>query len=503
MRLRRKKKNFYFVIVLFILMIIGVGYSYLNSTLNIEGVANVAKGTWDIHLDNISIKDGSITAEEAATVLPDTTAVSFSINLSDRGEYYEFDVDVVNNGSMDAMLSEITTSGVSDSQSAYIDYLVTYTDGNEIKKNDVLPRKTTDTIKVKVQYKEDISSTTLPNEDQNLKLQLQLTYVQYDKSSGNNANTIYKMMSKVAKLDGLPSEYVSGWIDFSKISSNTNGIGVYTVNSTKNDTHPIHYYRGNIDNNNLVYANFCWKIVRTTDTGGIKLLYNGPYTNGSCSQTADTSIIGKINFNPSGNNAYVGYMYGNTGGTTYEEVYKNTNSSKIKRLIDNWYEAYFLDYAAKIEDTVWCNDRSISSGTGIGDDYTIYGAPARFSASEVKPSLTCNANDRFTVNENHGNGNLTYPIGLLTADEVLYAGCIVDGNADTYISNGGKWYTMTPYQGSMRSWIQYIHIYYVSSASLTTISGDISAGVRPSISLIANTKTRRGDGTEENPYIAF
>lgn len=506
MRFRRKKKNIYFAIVLFLLMIIGVGYSYLNSTLSIEGIANVSKGTWDIHLDNISIVDGSITAQQEATIAPDSTAVSFSIDLSDRGDFYEFNVDVVNNGSMDAMLSEITTSGLSDEQSAYIDYLVTYADGNEIKINDVLPRRTTDTIKVKVQYKEDISSTVLPSEDQNLTLQLQMTYVQYDVSSGNNANTIYKMMSKEASLDGLPSEYVSSWIDFSKAASTTNGVGIYTVNSTKNDAHPVHYYRGNIDNNNLVFANFCWKIVRTTDDGGIKLLYNGPYTNGSCSQTADTVEIGEINYNNSGNlHTNMGYMYGNTSGTTYEEIHENTNSSTVKRLIDNWYEAYLLEYASKIEDTVWCNDRSLYSGTGIDQSAaTLYGASGRLTASEVTPSLTCNANDSFTVSESNGNGKLDYPIGMITVDEVLYAGLSNAYGTNTYLSQiGFNYWTMTPISVSQYGSVYNSKIGNVSAVSLASTSSTSSTGVRPSIALIANTKTRRGDGTEENPYIAF
>ena len=64
-------------------------------------------------------------------------------------------------------------------------------------------------------------------------------------------------------------------INFANASSSSNGEGLYLLRGTENDNYPIYYYRGAVDNNNVVFAGFCWQMVRTTDTGGIKMIYNG------------------------------------------------------------------------------------------------------------------------------------------------------------------------------------------------------------------------------------
>lgn len=110
----------------------------------------------------------------------------------------------------------------------------------------------------------------------------------------------------------MPSKFVTGsvGIDFSQISSDTNGKGVYTLSSTIGEKYPTYYYRGAVDNNNVIFANFCWKIVRTTETGGVKLIYNGVPNNGVCNNTGEDSQIGTSSFNSSSDSlAYNGYMY--------------------------------------------------------------------------------------------------------------------------------------------------------------------------------------------------
>ena len=155
---------------------------------------------------------------------------------------------------------------------------------------------------------------------------------------------------------------------FSQISSDTNGKGLYILSSTVNDQYPILYYRGAVENNNVKFANFCWKIVRTTETGGVKLIYNGQSDeNGRCNTTGSSTTIGNSAFNTNYNdNAYVGYMYGTAGSSTYEETHANINNSIVKTKIDEWYSKNMIDYTNKLEDTIWCNDRSYTKGTGIG-----------------------------------------------------------------------------------------------------------------------------------------
>ena len=97
-------------------------------------------------------------------------------------------------------------------------------------------------------------------------------------------------------MENTKSRYVSSnnGIDFSQISSDTNGKGVYTFASTYNDTYPVRYYRGDVDNNNVLFGGYCWKIVRTTSTGGVKLIYNGtnvPIYEGNALNESGYSIV--------------------------------------------------------------------------------------------------------------------------------------------------------------------------------------------------------------------
>ena len=120
--------------------------------------------------------------------------------------------------------------------------------------------------------------------------------------------TIVDIMKKDAILDTN--------INFRAISSDHNGQGVYIRSGTENDDNPIYYYRGAVTNNNLIFADTCWKIVRTTETGGTKLIYNGvPSDSGTCNNTGSASQIGVSSFNlVQDSPTYVGYMAGSDIG---------------------------------------------------------------------------------------------------------------------------------------------------------------------------------------------
>ena len=134
---------------------------------------------------------------------------------------------------------------------------------------------------------------------------------------------LYRIMARDSVLDDTSSTYVtnSSGINLGQISSDTNGKGIYEMASTKNDTYPIYYYRGAVTNNNVKFAGFCWKAIRTTDTGGVKLIYNGePDGSGNCTNTTGSNTqIGTSSFNTNQNSlAYIGYMY----GTAYTSITK-------------------------------------------------------------------------------------------------------------------------------------------------------------------------------------
>ena len=476
-------------------------------------------------------------------------------------------------------------------------------------------------------------------------------------TSSNNPNLTTEAVKSIPLYDYIKnSADTTTTIDFSKTSEQDNTNGIYMTTDTDSGK-PVYYYRGNVDNR-VIFANFCWRIVRTTETGGVKMIYDGvpnsklvyktfvpveqnqysvtndenyPFvydsskktwksntlvgveegadgitsvinfsgfdigsyqieinmkgnttdnysavlvngdtkwifgktdtnvinldlassdtvtigylkgtasTDGSdyvefsikkgsgdaqkvgpfCNNTGDNSTIGSSAFNTNKNdNAYVGYMYGTAGSSTYASTHANTNDSAIKGVIDTWYHNNMTSYTSQLEDTVWCNDRSIvtdlansnsgfySSYTtlGYGKNATLYGPTSRvgYKVSNPTPTLKCTQdNDKFTVNASNGNGALTYPVGLITADEMAYAGGKYSTvNSSFYLYTGKDYLALSPssFDGSFAvefnlnsaGYLNYIGVYY-------------SGGVRPSVSLQPGiAMTGGGSGTAADPFV--
>ena len=421
----------------------------------------------------------------------------------------------------------------------------------------------------------------------------------------SNLLGLAKIMAKDAYLDNGKSEHVESCsgINFNEISSDTNGKGIYEIESTKDNPYPIYYYRG-VVNNNVKFAGFCWKAIRTTDTGVVKLIYNGdPDDEGYCTnQRGNATVIETGSFNPSASSAAdVGYMYGtryaitykydsflstpfvyggdvtysdgtytlkntmtSTGlwsddyntlnnthytcfstGTTCSSVYyiystskergyyitltngkkvsdaldemfngSNVNiiSSNMKTKLDNWYGTNLSSYSSYIEDTVYCNDRSISSLGGWNPNggstaNPLYFGPSNRVYSSYSPSLVCNrVLDRFTVSDEIGNGALTYPIGLITSDEVMYAGGIGYKRNDTYyLFNNDNYIILSPESFYMiiSSKAPNAYLFYVGGdgALRESLTWGQSNGIRPVISLKSTSIVLSGDGTATNPYL--
>ena len=549
---------------------------------------------------------------------------------------------------------------------------------------------------------------------------------------------LYELMQKDAVLDNIQSNFVDSatGIDFSQPSSYTenetvinNGKGLYKMASTANDDYPIVYYRGDIDNNNVVFANKCWKMVRTTDTGGVKLLYNGeysekfnttplqnendytivtnsgnPFTWNDTTKTFDVSIQNKtvteLSFivpegddyilevtgttggngngtleiyngndlvksyyggyggpidlsselgnlttsdtikvtytaktasatnytnlsvkmairdeslgnncdnlvsdsilkndsqsrfyfstidNKNGSPVYSGYMYGIEyqlynekpgesiifgSGYIYEnneykligtgvgasatrhytcnskdedatcqniryyyimmyeytardyyyyfelsngksiedallEMQVNETSSNAKNVIDSWYATNIATSNAntsKLEDTIWCNDRSISDLGGFNPNGGLLsGHNMQYSSYDRiynthSPSLGCiNQNDAFTVNNGKGNRDLTYPVALLTADEMIMSGAAgrYSYNGTIFAYDGNYYWSMSPsyYNGTS---------YMFSFRKNVECNSSGLSNIRPSLSIKNGVGFKSGTGTVTDPYI--
>ena len=113
MRTKYNKRRFKtLIMIVVILLCMSIGYSYLLTTLNIEGTSNIKANTWDVHWENVSIKSGSVTGDQvpiAAHILTDTTQVEYSVIIKNPGDFYEFTVDAKNSGSIDNMVSVTDT----------------------------------------------------------------------------------------------------------------------------------------------------------------------------------------------------------------------------------------------------------------------------------------------------------------------------------------------------------------------------------------------------------
>ena len=313
-----------------------------------------------------------------------------------------------------------------------------------------------------------------------------------------------------------------------KVPITTPGAAVSTASeallaSTEDDYGTSYYFRGAVTNNYVEFANKCWRIVRVGGDDSVKLILHNDNPTGAANpcdaannsasaafaRYSDTTY--KSAFNLSYNdNAYVGFKYGTPGSNTYEATHANTNKSTILTNLETWYNNNLKTYESVIDDTVWCNDKtnvtdttynpwnmSNVNGLGYAKNVTYYGATQRLigtrgSAGGTGPSLKCNGEL----------SKITSKIGLITADELAYAGYARGlQNTTTYLQENATdtyWWSLSPnsFNGSRAN------VWNVngSSGNLSFNSVNYTDGVRPSISLKSTTNAT-GEGTSSSPFI--
>ena len=285
----------------------------------------------------------------------------------------------------------------------------------------------------------------------------------------------------------------------SVFTTSNNGNTIYRATGQGNKT--TYYFAGQVTNNYVKFANKYWRIVRINEDNSVRLIYAGT----SASDTAafiNTSQRYNSNTN---NSAYVGYMY-----TASQQHGTGTNSG-VKTTVDNWYTSNLSSYSGYISKTaIYCNDRTVRSGrwSATGGP-VLYAAYTRLNENKSPTFVCSNANDRFTASTTTGNGKLTYPIGLITADEISYAGGLYgSGNSSYYIAQNASsganfWWTMSPDNFS-----GFAYVFIVGgrpSVTGTLLTGGVDdanppGGVRPVISLKSCVLASGGDGTASNPY---
>ena len=204
-------------------------------------------------------------------------------------------------------------------------------------------------------------------------------------------------------------------------------------------------------------------------------------------------------------------MYGTAGASDYASAHANTNKSTILTKLETWYTNNLAAYESVIDDNVWCNDKtnvkdtsynpwncSNVNGLGYAKNATYYGASQRLvstinRAGGTGPSLKCNGEL----------SKITSKIGLITADELAYAGYARGlQNTTTYLQENATsdyWWSLSP--GSFGGVDAGVWSVYVRSGGFFVNAGVNGAGgVRPSISLKSTTNVT-GEGTSSSPFI--
>ena len=331
----------------------------------------------------------------------------------------------------------------------------------------------------------------------------------------NTANTLYKSTENGADVyyfagkdnDETP---INNWVKFGKFGEDSiyakgyesETSSNYKLYSNLNRCTSATEYNVNCSLLWKTGDDIYWRIIRTNHDSSIRLLFSGS------SPDSVNPFIFSSEFNPVGGLKSAGYMYGNNT-STIDGVRENTNDSTIKTYIDYWYEDNLTSYTNYLSnDAIYCNDRELQTSS-------VFKSYARLYRSENTPTYDCtNTKDAFSGNNEEA--KLKYPIALMTADEIIYAGGIgysprgyfsdwsmwysTNSLYQSYFGKGG-WWTMTPAK------INYIwnvgnkvDSAYASDMLSFSNKSETSLMIRPVTSLKSCVQWKSGDGSANAPY---
>ena len=257
----------------------------------------------------------------------------------------------------------------------------------------------------------------------------------------------------------LESNYISddSSFDFLKHAGATNGNGIYYNSESK-----TYYYRGQVDNN-IIYANRCWQIMGTTTDGAVKFIYNGfPSESETCeNMDNDSAALLDISYGAANNGSYV--------------------ESNAKAKLEAWFADNLKDYADDFADVIYCND-------------TNYADTHKRITEDGKPTFICAEEHQLTVE----NGKLTYPIAMMSADELMFSGAgygVAPSDGEGYYADTGKFQTLTQQSANKMFYNNSKHCMNRSSGT------NYSANIRPVIAIASDSAyILGGSGTKLDPY---
>lgn len=325
--LLKNRKTLYLTLTIILISVLSltIVYAALSTVLNITGSSEITASNWDIHLANPSVSSGSVNNN-----LPTINGnnLSFNATLSLPGDYYEFTVDVVNDGTIDAMIDSIVkTPELTSDQAKYIKYEITYQNGESINTNQTIKSKSKTPIKIRIEYRRDISASALPSQENNLTLKLTLIYVQSDGSGSSIPNNGAKLISIISG-DGTQ---VGNEVCIAEEC-------FYTISS--NDTSITMLSKYNLNVGSIYTNDYATAIVNPTGRQDSEMIgYFPNYTN--------TDILKGVTIF-----AETNYWYNNglkeEYGTSYP-TYVYDSNSRVYNYVEN-YRMYFESLGITLDD---------------------------------------------------------------------------------------------------------------------------------------------------------
>ena len=453
-RMIRHNKISFIVLFLFV----AIGFAYLTRTLGNSGNNFLKSNYWDIHFENIKSISYSIEAVSPATIDNTGLNIDFSATFNEPGEKYAFYVDVVNEGTIPGMIELITKSGIPEEYSNVISMSVLNLDESEVKTHQLIDDGDRTKLLVIVSYEDDISEEDLLDNDIILNLSVSIDVIQADENAVVGPMNLYKTVA-------------FAWKQAGSVDNTQGGLGLFRFTSTKDNRFPVYYYSKNIDkvfDNNVIFGGFCWRIIRTTDTGGVKLLYNGTPVDDQC--VGYSAGFNYDSFNPATINLeYHGYMYGES--TLNNKTYvSGSYSGYVGRSFET--ESYYFAKSANYSNGTFTLSNpvllDISSSESILSEYkytlfsTNYDASSSiyYAVKKIENNNIYGYNARNTVTYYYGDSVTKNSSGTYNIDSPSYFS-IVDWDSN-YENLVGKYLISSePYNS----------VIYVGNATMTSASG--------------------------------
>ena len=502
-----KKRELLIILGSLLVVVLSVSIAYFSTTINSKN-SNVSTSSAELKIVFAS-GSGTIAGSEIEPGW-NSGVNTFTVKNQSNGTY-KYNIVIKD------LINTFVTTG-------YLQYKITSTDGGynmsdfkDVPKSSIstdmtlgyninIEKNKTHTYNVEFRY---LNSET---ENQNIDMGKELSGTLYIDNNEIKLHGDYKEGTLGYKL--LEDNPVRGVrSDFSNTFNSTNTGTLYTSTESIAGSTPeiVYYFAGNATNNWVKFGGYYWRIIRTNADGSIRMLYVGT------SPDTTQGYIGKSAFNSTYDDPmYVGYMYGTSG--SLESNRTNENNSTIKTYIDNWYSNNLTSYTKYIStEAVYCNDRKAPS-YNASSSFNCY-VYTRLRAGN--PTYNCeDSSDAFSGSNSEA--KLTYPIGLMTADEIAYAG----GKAGTSLLNSYLWFNLnskSEFVSKKTVWWTISpggyffsdseHHYYAALArinyypakeeyngALVYNTSRTQNAVRPVISIKIDALYSLGDGSPENPY---